>query len=836
MGEVYRARDARLDRTVAVKVLAPELATDPTFRARFEREAKAISALTHPRICRLYDIGRDDQTEYLVLELVEGETLAARLERGPLPLRQLLGFGTEIADALEAAHGQGIVHRDLKPANVMITSGGIKLLDFGLAKNTPGAGGQALSQLATAPGTGTAQGTIIGTLQYMAPEQVQGQPADVRTDIFALGALLHEMATGRRAFEATTQASLIAKILETEPPTVSSLVPLTPPALDHVVQGCLAKVPADRWQTAHDVKMQLQWMQAQGSRVEGTASAAIFQRRLAWVPWVVAAASAALAAGLLWSRQVVTQPTRARFDLILPPQFRLSSLDDGAISPDGQRFVFSASVDGGRSQLVLRDVASTELEVIRGTQRAYRPFWSPDSRSIAFFLLAGQLGKVLLTGEPPRVLVDSAPNTYEDRGTWAPGVILFGPREGRIHRLPDTGRTASGLETLPWKPGQASFTSPRFLPDGRHFLVNMVGDPATYLASIDSPGIRKILDDALSAAYGAGHLVYSRGEALFARPFDAERLEIAGPEVLVTARAATFSVSDRGAIVYRSEAVSPSRLTWFDRSGRRVSTVGAPAPYEQLVLSPRGGRAAVVRTDVQGNSDLWDVDLATGISTRLTRHAARDDDPTWSPDERALAFTSRRTGRAAVFVKDLMSGQENPLLAFDKAAVVDQWTPDGRFVIFRTIGGPIYAIPLSGDRTPRLLADTPYSEDEVLVSADGRWVAFHSDESGVWEVYVATFPGFTSKKQVSSGGGAQPQWRADSRELFYLANDGSMMSVRVDGKNNTPVRLFTTNIAPDINTPQYAVTPDGDRFLGLEPVGGVPSFTFLLNWLDAQSR
>ena len=268
MGEVYRARDTRLDRSVAVKVLAPELATDPAFRARFEREAKAISALNHAHICGLYDIGREDETEYLVLELLEGETLAARLERGPLPLRQVLGFGIEIADALEAAHRQGIVHRDLKPANVMITPAGTKLLDFGLAKNTVGAGGQALSQLATAPGTATAQGTIIGTLQYMAPEQVQGQPADARTDIFALGALLHEMATGRRAFEATTQASLIAKILETEPPAVSSLAPLTPPALDHVVQGCLAKAPADRWQTAHDVKMQLQWIQAQGSRVD----------------------------------------------------------------------------------------------------------------------------------------------------------------------------------------------------------------------------------------------------------------------------------------------------------------------------------------------------------------------------------------------------------------------------------------------------------------------------------------------------------------------------------------------------------------------------------------
>ena len=299
MGEVYRARDTRLDRSVALKVLAPELATDADFRARFAREAKAISALNHAHICGLYDIGREHDTEYLVLELLEGETLAARLERGPLPLAQVLRFGIEIADALEAAHRQGIVHRDLKPGNVMLTPAGTKLLDFGLAKNTIGPAGQALSQLATAPGTATAQGTILGTLPYMAPEQVQGLPADARTDLFALGTILHEMATGRRAFEATTQASLIAKILETEPPAVSSLAPLTPPALDHVVQGCLAKAPADRWQTAHDVKMQLQWIQAQGSRIDAR------RRRLCpgsarrGCRGRVAAASAALAATAL---------------------------------------------------------------------------------------------------------------------------------------------------------------------------------------------------------------------------------------------------------------------------------------------------------------------------------------------------------------------------------------------------------------------------------------------------------------------------------------------------------------------------------------------------------
>ena len=841
MGEVYRARDARLDRTVALKILAPELATDPAFRARFEREAKAISALTHPHICRLYDIGREDQTEYLVLELVEGETLVDRLERGPLPLRQVLGFGIEIADALEAAHRQGIVHRDLKPANVMVTSGGIKLLDFGLAKNTVGAGGQALSQLATAPGTATAQGTIIGTLQYMAPEQVQGQPADVRTDIFALGALLHEMATGRRAFEATTQASLIAKILETEPPSVSSLAPLTPAALDHVVQGCLAKAPVDRWQTAHDVKMQLQWIQAQGSRVEAAAPAAVSRWRMAWVPWVVAAASAALAATMLvmWPGPVGA-PAPARFDLIVPPRFRLSEWDVGAISPDGRRFVFTAQVDGPLRHLVLRDLNSTEMVVMPDTEDPWRPFWSPDSQSVAFIAgNTGQLRMVRVTGGPARTLVETAGMVG---GTWASGVILFGPAErsvGHIYRVADTGGPASALETLPWKPGERHFVSPRFLPDGRHFMVNVAGDPALYLASIGAPGTRKILDDASSAAYGAGHLFYSRGAGLFARPFDAERLEISGAEVQVSAQAAGFSVSDHGTIVYRHE-ISASRLTWFDRTGRRTGTLGEPGPYYQVVLSPRGRRAAVVRLNAQQNGDIWDVDLASGMFSRLTSDPGNDSDPSWSPDERALAFTSTRSGVQTIFKKDLVSGKEEPLVPFDQPAALDQWTPDGQFVIFRTHGKAVYAMPLGGDRTVRTLADTSYGEDEVHVSPDGRSVAFESDESGRLEVYVAAFPAFTSKQLISSGGGVQPQWRADSRELFYLAPDGSMMSVRVDAQTglrpSPPVRLFRTNILTDWGLSRYGVTGDGQRFLGLEPVGGVSSFTVVLNWPNARPR
>jgi hypothetical protein len=489
MGEVYRARDTRLDRGVAVKVLAPELATDPEFRARFAREAKAISALNHPHICGLHDIGREHDIEYLVLELLEGETLAARVARGPLPLGQVLRFGTEIADALEAAHRLGIVHRDLKPGNVMLTASGTKLLDFGLAKHTVGSAGQALSALATTPGTGTAQGTLIGTLPYMAPEQVQGLPADARTDIFALGTLLYEMATGRRAFEAATQASLIAKILETDVPAVSTLTLLAPPIFDHVVQGCLAKEPSDRWHTAHDVKLQLQWIQAQGSHAAAAPVGALPPRRTRWMPWLVVGAVAAWALVattlLLTSRPAATQAP-IQFDLVPPGMRQSDFVSAGAISPDGRRFVFETSVDG-RDQLALRDMAKTELVVLAGTEGGISPFWSADSQSIAFFSNL-QLKRIPATGGPVRVIADTPSLEFSitPHGTWRGNVILF-TAGGRVSRVPATGGTAVTLSTLPWKPGQRGYTSVQLLPDGHHLLITQQDDPALYAASLDVP-------------------------------------------------------------------------------------------------------------------------------------------------------------------------------------------------------------------------------------------------------------------------------------------------------------------------------------------------------------
>jgi serine/threonine protein kinase len=660
MGEVYQARDTRLDRKVAVKVLAPELASDAEFRARFAHEAKAISALNHPHICGLYDIGREHDTEYLVLELLEGETLAARLERGPLPLAQVLRFGIEIADALEAAHRQGIVHRDLKPGNIMLTVAGTKLLDFGLAKHTVGAAGQALSMLATAPGTGTAQGTIIGTLQYMAPEQVQGGLADARTDIFALGAILYEMTTGRRAFEAKTQASLIAKILETDPPAVSALAAVSPPVFDHVVQRCLAKEPQDRWQTAHEAKLELQWIQAQGSRTELAAPATVQRRPSLWL-WCAGAALLGAALGAAALRFSLASPSLpavpARFELTLPEGIRNDSWYDRAeISPDGRRLVFSGSLKG-RRQLFTRDLGSTAVSALDDTESAAFPFWSPDSRSIGFFG-GGKLKRISVAGGPSRVLADISAlhNALPDAAAWTNGTILFAAANGAIIRVPDTGGTATPLQTVPWKGGEKRFLSPRFLPDGRRFLVSKLGDPALFVASLDTSGIQQIAEDGSRAVYAAGQLVFFRGSSVFARPFDAARLVFTGPERLIAAQAGFFSVSHTGTMVYRPERPSISQVTWFDRQGRRTSTLGEPGPYQQVALSPRGRRATVVRADTQdsaGNLDLWDMDLTSGVVSRLTTDPARDSDPAWSPDERRVAFSSARRGPAARVGEDV---------------------------------------------------------------------------------------------------------------------------------------------------------------------------------------
>jgi eukaryotic-like serine/threonine-protein kinase len=530
-----------------------------------------------------------------------------------------------------------------------------------------------------------------------------------------------------------------------------------------------------------------------------------------------------------------------QFDLTPSPEMRLEEWSVGSISPDGRRFAFEATI-AGIDQLVLRDTASSAFAILPGTQDALRPFWSSDGQSIAFFDgVDGHLKLAHLRGGDVRTLSESQGGGYpiERGGTWRGDVILFADN-GQLYRLAASGGQRQLLKLVTnGKPPRAF--SPCFLPDGRHFLFS-TEESGVYVASLDAPGIKQVLDDASSAVYGSGHLFYSRGSALFARPFNAEQQQVSGSEVRLADRGFGLTVSDAGTIVYSSGRGGVPMLTWFDRQGRRTGTLGEPGPYLQMVLSPRSRYATVVRAEGHARdlNDLWNADLATGVFSRMTTASGEDSDPWWSPDEHSLVFTSERLGRHAPFLKDLVSGREVPLVAFDDPVYVDQWTPDGRFVIVRAEGGKrVYAVPMNGDRTPRLLLDTPYIKDEVHVSPDGRWVAFNANESGRWEVYLAAFPTFASKQQISAAGGVQPQWGADGHELFYLDPDGSMMSVRVEARIGlavgAPSRLFLTRLFVTPNEPQYAVTADGQRFLGLERSAGDLHFTFLVNWLNAKS-
>jgi serine/threonine protein kinase len=842
MGEVYRARDTRLDRGVALKILAPALAPDDHFRARFTREAHAVSALNHPHICTLYDVGRQDDIDYLVLELLEGETLATSLRHGPLPFSDVLRYGVEIADALEEAHRHGIVHRDLKPGNILLTRGGTKLLDFGLAKAIPTVS-PAGDALTTTSGVPTAAGMIVGTPQYMAPEQITGAPPDARTDIFALGALLHEMTTGRRAFEAATEQGLAAKILASETPPVSMLAPGTPPAFDYLVRGCLAKEPGDRWQAAHDVKLQLQWIRTQDPRQNAAAPSAPARRR--WMSWGAAALATGLSLTtmlLLSSRGAPVERSPARFEIPLPSHIRLNTWDRGEISPDGRHIVVMASVHG-RPELIIRDLDSLQVSERDDTENASAPFWSPDSQSIGFFA-GGKLKRIALTGGPATLLADTKEFTGQRGGaTWAGGVILFPSSDGDILQVADTGGTATVVATLPRAAGK-QFGWPRFLPDGRRFLVTQITDPALYVASLDTPGTHKLPQEGGEAVFAAGHLLYFRGVGVYARPFDTARLEFTGREVLIAERTSFLSASNSGTVLYRAERPAASRLTWFDRRGAPTATVGDAGPYQQLVLGPSGKRAAVVQlyTGSEGSAgDLMDVDLTTGIFSRLTTNPAFDTDPSWSPDERRVAFTSNRTGAGAIYLKDLITGKEEALVVMKETVNVDQWTPDGKFVVFRNAGRSVWSIDVGGDRTPHVLVDdTAYIEDEVHVSPDGRWAAYNADESGRWEVYVAQFPAFTATRRISVNGGVQPQWSGNGRELFYLTLDGSLMAVSVHPGTgpivNQQSMLFRTPFDRTPQQPQYAVAADGARILGLAQVSDDRStLTVLMHGLTASS-
>ena len=858
MGEVYRARDTRLERIVAVKILPSHLSENPEARQRFDQEARTISSVNHPNICTLYDVGHQNGTDYLVMEYLEGDTLADRLRKGPLSIEQVLRYAIDICEGLDKAHRCGVIHRDLKPGNIMLTKAGAKLMDFGLAKASV-ANAAAASNLtvttSTPPGSHplTAQGTVVGTFQYMSPEQVEGKQADARSDIFALGAVLYEMTTGQRAFEGKTPASAMAAVLEREPAPITSLQPLTPPAFERLVKSCLAKDPDDRWQTAHDVKLQLRQIFEGGSQITSSAAVVVAPRKRtskpAWIVAAVLAVVAALAVFFLYQAEQKQLPV-LRVEINPPDkmQFNLSGDHGGpaTISPDGRYLVFSAYGSGG-AQLYLRSLDSTSAQALAGTEGAMFPFWSPDSRSIAFFT-DDKLKRIEVSGGAPVTICGS---TLGRGGSWnQDGTIVAALSYNTgISRVPASGGAPTPLTTS----DQIHYSShrwPWFLPDGKHFLYIAVKhnaptspETAVFLASVDGKENRLLFHTLSNAIYASGRLLYQRENSLVAQTFDPSRGKFSGePQTLsenVQFDAGLWrmnvSTSTDGMLVYASGSISGTEiLTWYDRSGKKLGTVGEQGEFFDLDLSSDEKKIATTELDT-ATATIWVHDLANNLKTRLTFSGGAHLTPIWSPDGKEVAFTSNQ--QAAISVKTLGSSAPERTLLSSSIPIyqaVSDWSHDGRFLMYEQGAGmntDLWVLPLSGDSKP-----FPYASgaSRGTFSPNGHWVAYVGQEGGRPEVFVAPFPWTGAKWQVSNGGGAGPRWRADGKELYYFDLNG-IRAVEVDGAGSafevgSSKFLFRLPLR-GIIAREYASTRDGQRFIAVTPSeGSTQSLTLVQNW------
>jgi Tol biopolymer transport system component len=866
MGEVYRARDTRLDRIVAIKVLPAHLSSNPEVRSRFEREARAVSSLNHPHICTLHDIGNQDGIDYLVMEHLEGETLAARLHRGPLPLAELLRCAIEVADALEKAHRQGLIHRDLKPGNVMLTKSGAKLLDFGLAKSLAPAGGPGASGGMTASPTMTspltAEGAMVGTFQYMAPEQLEGSEADARSDIFSFGLTLYEMATGKRAFGGKTQASLIASILKEEPQPISALQPVTPPALERLVSTCLAKDPDERRQTMHDVLLELRWIAGAGPQPEihgAPAARTRTRERFLWLFLVLLLGAAGVALGLARHRTPSLEPRAIRTFVPAPDKTSLRSTGFGAgpvvISPDGSRLVFSARKEDGTEPLFVRPLESLVATPLAGTEGASYPFWSPDGRSIGFFA-DSKLKRIDAAGGPALSLCDALSGRG---GAWNPeGIILFAEAQGSgLFRVPAAGGTPIEVTRLDKARQEGTHRWPQFLPDGRRFIYysrTAVGSEtnAIMAGSLDGGDAKVILRTQSDAVYASGYLIFMRETTLMAQPFNADDLTLTGDAFPIAEQVqldwsfarGVFSTSENGILVYQTGVPSAgSQLTWYDRSGKQTGTLGDKALYTDFSISPDLKKVAVTISEPRvGPPDLWIYVVARNLRTRFTFDAGPDNRPVWSPDSSRVIFSSARAGSFDLYIKsDSGSSNEELLLQAQYDQLPESWSADGRYVAYYNRGVPgtrsdIWVLPLSGTRTPIPFLQTGFQEQDPQFSPDGRWIAYTSDESGREEVYVAPFPGPGRKWQISTVGGSRPRWRQDGREIYYLAVDNTIIAVEVGQQGSS----FEVGVATPLFVirPQrigtiYRVSPEGQRFLvntAVEEERTSP-LTLVVNWI-----
>jgi Tol biopolymer transport system component len=840
MGHVYRARDTRLGRDVAVKV------STERFSDRFEREARAVAALNHPNICTLHDVGPD----YLVMELVEGVTLAERIKHGAIPLEDALAIARQIADALEAAHEKGIVHRDLKPGNIKIKpDGSVKVLDFGLAKMPePERAGDSANSPTLTLQTGTRSGTIMGTAGYMAPEQAMGKTVDKRADIFAFGVVLYEMLQGKRLFKGETVSDTLSKVLTQEPDLRA-----IPVKVQRLLGRCLEKDPKKRLRDIGDV-----WQLLEEKPISKPG-------RRSWLLGAVATLSLALATafGFLWLRAPAVPSTQ--FLVQAPGDTQFTNVHAGtAVSPDGRYLVFGAGTQG-TAPLWLRPLDSLSARPLPGTEGANLPFWSPDSKSVAFYA-GGKLMRSDIVGGAPQVLCDANLSVPGAGGTWnRDGVILFGSTVG-LFRVPAAGGVPQQVTQWDTARKELGHGPPQFLPDGKRFLYFVQSsEPNTqgiYAGSLDNPKERVLIKATGRKAYYAppregrtGFLLWLRQQTLMAQGFDLAKLRLEGdptpvaenvaPGSTSTRVRAAFWTSDAGVLVYRTGvAFEKGTLLWMRRDGTRLGEAGKEDRYASIRLSADDKRVAMSLHDDRGIPDIWVWEFGREVMTRITFDPKSDGVPVWSPDGRHIAYYSDRSGVRQFYRKEAGGGgQEEQLTNSPYFKVASDWSRDGRYLLYYEVdpktGFDIWALPLEGERKPAVVLQTPFSEANAQFSPDGKWIAYNSDASGRDEVYVRAFPFSSGQWQVSNQGGSRPKWRADGKELFYVGPNASHIlaaGVRVAGasfQSDTPRELFPISPVPDNLASPFDVTADGQRFLVVQQSAGAQvaaPLTVVTNW------
>jgi len=859
MGEVYRARDTRLNRDVALKILPEAFTQDPDRMHRFEREAQVLASLNHPNIAVLYGLEESGGVRALVMELVEGPTLAERIQAGPIPLDEGVPIAKQIAEALEYAHDRGVIHRDLKPANVKVTGdpGAVKVLDFGLAKaldDRPASNDPANSP--TISMGATRMGVILGTAGYMSPEQAKGRPADRRADIWSFGVVLCEMLTGRPLYRGETVAETLASVMRDE-----VAIPEAPPAIRSLLRRCLEKDPRRRLQAIGEARIALEDPLAALPTLPPPAAP---RRPLAWIAAALFLLTS-LTLAVIHFRETPPTPRVVNAAIVLPDK---SAVHSFALSPDGSYLAVALAIEG-KQQLWVRGLDTNQFRPLPGTDDATYPFWSPDNRYIGFFA-QGKLKKVPAGGGPPQTLCDVG---YARGGTWNRyGVILFAANRGpSLHRVSSAGGVAT---TVASSEGDRLYSYPVFLPDGRHFLYTLnTSDQfnGVYLAALDNPAGRRILADPSgvvwvppSPASQHGHLLFIRESSFMAQPFDASAFQLAGEAVPFAGQASfgpenaypLVSASDDGILVFLSgRNLADRQLTWFDRSGKELAKVGSRGRFRSISLSPDEKTVAVDHWSVGVASDLWLHEWTRGMESRFTtQQTSINVLPVWSPDGRRIAFASSRTGRFDLYVKNAAeAGQDQVLLQSASVKLPSDWSRDGRYVLY-TESDPkthfdLWVLPMAGDRKPVPFLQTEFNEIEGQFSPDGHWIAYASDESGRFEVYVRPFPAGAGRSKVSINGGAYPRWRGDGKELFYLAPEGKLMAAGVKaGPHNefesaAPQELFDAHLGylrPVESTSTlynyYGVTRDGQRFLvnAIATESAETPLTLVLNWQNAK--